>query len=83
MESKYISGAAGLARYLNVGRFLAEKIISDGLPSYRVDRKFLFRVDQVDEFMERYMVGRNDQAVAELTEKLLGGKRSSKTSSKK
>lgn len=72
MESKYISGSTGLAAYLNVSRFLAEKIIADGLPIYRVDRKLLFRTDQVDEFMERYLTVKPDKNVERLTIKLLG-----------
>jgi hypothetical protein len=73
MERKYISGAVGLATYLNVSRFLAEKIIADGLPSYRIDRKFIFRSDQVDTFMERYSTTKLDANVERLTLKLMGG----------
>ena len=72
MESKYISGSRGLAAYLNVSRFLAEKIISDGLPSYRIDRKYLFRSDQVDAFMERYSTIKCNDNVERLTLKLMG-----------
>jgi len=72
MESKYISGSTGLASYLNVSRFLAEKVIADGLPSYRIDRKFLYRSDQVDAFMERYSTVKQDENVERLTLKLMG-----------
>jgi len=70
MDTKYISGSTGLAAYLNVSRFLAEKIIADGLPSYRIDRKFLFRSDQVDAFMERYSTTKRDKNLERLTLKL-------------
>ncbi len=72
MESKYISGLTGLAAYLNISKFLAEKIIADGLPSYRIDRKYLYRSDQVDEFMERYSTMHRDDNVERLTLKLMG-----------
>jgi len=52
--SKYISGVSGLAKYLNCSATVANRLLERGLPRFRLaDNKFHFRVDEVDEFVDR------------------------------
>jgi excisionase family DNA binding protein len=70
-ECKYNAGNTGLARYLGVSKGIVNQLVADGIPSFRVHTKFLYRKDQVDEFMERYSTVEklaNDDWAKKLTE---------------
>jgi excisionase family DNA binding protein len=55
MESEYLTKKELLA-YLKVSRTIIEKLMRQGLPHIKLDRRVLFRKADVDKFMESKLV---------------------------
>ncbi len=50
MDSPYLTKAEALA-YLKVSRFVLEKLVRQGLPCIKLDRRLLFRRTDIDNYM--------------------------------
>jgi excisionase family DNA binding protein len=78
----WIAGKNGLAEYLNESIWTVERMLQDGLPAYRRDRKYKFIADEVDTWIrDNFRVSgngmvRQDARVIEITTKLMRGIRS-------
>jgi excisionase family DNA binding protein len=55
MESVYLTKKELLA-YLKVSRTIVEKLMRQGLPHIKLDRRVLFRREDVDAFMAKKIV---------------------------
>ena len=55
METEYLTKTELLA-YLKVSRTIVEKLMLQGLPHIKLDRRVLFRREDVDKFMASKLV---------------------------
>ncbi len=55
VENQYLTKSDVLA-YLKISRFILEKLMRQGLPHIKLDRRVLFRKDQIDAFLESRVV---------------------------
>jgi excisionase family DNA binding protein len=45
-----------LMAYLKISRTTADRLMKEGLPHIKLERRVLFRKEDVDAFLERYLV---------------------------
>lgn len=57
METEYLTKKEVLA-YLKVSRTIIEKLMRQGLPHIKLDRRVLFRKKDVDAFLEKKIIGK-------------------------
>ena len=55
METEYLTKNELMA-YLKVSRTIIEKLMRQGLPRIKLDRRVLFRREDVDRFLEKRLV---------------------------
>ena len=55
METEYLTKTEVLA-YLKVSRTIVEKLMRQGLPHIKLDRRVLFRKKDIDAFLEKRLV---------------------------
>ncbi|TFJ91517.1 helix-turn-helix domain-containing protein [Lentibacillus salicampi] len=53
VKQKYFLTYSELAEYLNISKpIIEDRLIKNGLKYYRVGSKYLFKIDEVDEFLD-------------------------------
>ena len=55
MVNEYLT-KKDLMAYLKISRTTADRLMKEGLPHIKLDRRVLFRKEDVDSFLERYLV---------------------------
>jgi len=55
METEYLTKKEVMA-YLKVSRTIVEKLMRQGLPHIKLDRRVLFRKHDIDAFLEKRLV---------------------------
>ena len=55
MDTEYLSKKELMA-YLKIGLATVGRLMKQGLPHIKLERKVLFRKRDVDEYMERYLI---------------------------
>lgn len=55
MVTEYLT-KKDLMVYLKISRTTVDRLMKEGLPHIKLDRRVLFRKEDVDSFLERYLV---------------------------
>lgn len=55
MVTEYLT-KKDLMAYLKISRTTTDRLMKDGLPHIKLDRRVLFRKEDVDAFLERFLV---------------------------
>jgi len=55
MVTEYLT-KKDLMAYLKISRTTADRLMKEGLPNIKLDRRVLFRKEDVDAFLERFLV---------------------------